>query len=104
LTLGLLPCFRKHGRIVNVSSFGHLLVNQPIDPCDMDYSLALKEQKIEVDDTIHESALHMRLYSMTKLQQVYFTKELQHRLDASQNEIYRTLSVFSCMPGKSLRH
>ncbi|KAH8834300.1 hypothetical protein DL96DRAFT_1676465 [Flagelloscypha sp. PMI_526] len=80
LTLLLLPCMRKNGRIVNTSSLSHDY-SPAIDVLDLDWSKHLEASGLKEGADIAPPKITTALYSRTKCLQVIFTRELQQRLD-----------------------
>ncbi|KAH8831644.1 hypothetical protein DL96DRAFT_1552914 [Flagelloscypha sp. PMI_526] len=98
LTLLLLPHIRPNGRIINTSS-GSNYDSDAIDPLDLDYSKQIEAKGMKDGDLFVPANLTMLIYGRTKLLQIFFTRELQHRLE--QSDVYKSkgITVHSYHPG-----
>lgn len=102
LTLGLLPYMADHARIVNVSSYAQYhLGEQLLDPNDIDSFKVLEGTlKLQQGQKMARPTCSL-LYSKSKLAQVVFTRQLQQRLDASNEYSKKNIVVHACHPGMS---
>lgn len=101
LTMSLLPSMQNGARIVNVSSLASYDVPEQFDPMDLDGSKAL-EGKLGFKPNRPLSATEiMKLYSRSKLLQVFFTREMQVRLDESLTYAQKSITAHCYHPGLS---
>ncbi|KAH8833125.1 hypothetical protein DL96DRAFT_1584852 [Flagelloscypha sp. PMI_526] len=98
LTLSLIPYFRPHGRIINVSSQAHYRDNKQFDILDLDHAKAITALGIKAGETM-SNKLTMLVYGRTKCLQVFFTMELQRRLNESRVYKEKGISVHAFHPG-----
>ncbi|KAH8831008.1 hypothetical protein DL96DRAFT_1705464 [Flagelloscypha sp. PMI_526] len=98
LSLLLLPMIRPNGRIVNISSAGHMNA-KPFDVLDLDFSKGLKTRGMEEGKLIVPGGLTFFLYGRSKCLQIIFTKELQRRLEQNEAYKHKNITIHSCHPG-----
>ncbi|KAH8818925.1 hypothetical protein DL96DRAFT_375683 [Flagelloscypha sp. PMI_526] len=99
LTLSLLPFMRDNARIVNVSSVGSYAYTSQFDVSDLDHSKHIETKLgLKVGDEL-PSDMSFELYQRQKLLQIYFTREMQKRLEKSDKYAKKGISVHSYHPG-----
>ncbi|KAH8818945.1 hypothetical protein DL96DRAFT_1470826 [Flagelloscypha sp. PMI_526] len=99
LTLSLLPFMRADARIVNVSSVGSYGYKSQFDVSDLDHSRHIETKLgLKVGDDF-PSGLAFELYQRQKLLQIYFTREMQQRLEKSKKYGKMGISVHCYHPG-----
>ncbi|KAH8824772.1 hypothetical protein DL96DRAFT_143948 [Flagelloscypha sp. PMI_526] len=99
LTLSLLPVMRPNARIVNVSSVGSYAYKSQFDVSDLDHSKHIETKLgLKVGDDF-PSGLAFELYQRQKLLQIYFTREMQQRLEKSKKYGKMGISVHCYHPG-----
>ncbi|KAH8818926.1 hypothetical protein DL96DRAFT_375851 [Flagelloscypha sp. PMI_526] len=99
LTLSLLPFMRPNARIVNVTSVGSYSYKSQFNVSDLDHSKHIETKfNIRVGGDL-PSDLSFQLYQRQKLLQVYFTREMQKRLEESDKYAKMGISVHCYHPG-----
>ncbi|KAH8824812.1 hypothetical protein DL96DRAFT_1610932 [Flagelloscypha sp. PMI_526] len=99
LTLSLLPTMRPGGRIINVCSVASYDAKSKFDPTDLDYARHLEQKLgIKVGDDLPLN-VGLELYRREKLLQIYFTREMQLRLERSDQYKKKLITVHCYHPG-----
>lgn len=97
LTELLLTAFAQNARVIQMSSITNYLGT--IDPADLDRSNYIRTKlKLQPGDAMPPTAL-VSLYADAKLCQLVYTRELQKRLDESEQYSGRKIVVHATHPG-----
>lgn len=83
--------------MINVSSSAHYRIKDQIDPTDLDHSKIL-EEKLGLKPGDPMEVGHTIVYARTKLLQVFFTREMQVRLDTGSYK-GKQITVHAYHPG-----
>lgn len=87
-------------RIINVTSDASYLWTTPFDPSDLDHSVTIEtRENIQVGQEL-PGPLGFALYQRTKLLQIMFTREMQRRLEKSEQYKTRGITVHTYHPGE----